>query len=94
MVFTGVTVLFRKPDTVGVNTTVMFSESFPEEVIPPDAKQTHNPHATGACWTKADDESVSRYGESLNTKRNINQQLNYFVNIQIFDITETQRFQK
>ena len=60
--YAGITVLLKKPGTGGVNTTIMFSEPFPVEVFPSDAKRASNPHATGACWTKADDEMVTRYG--------------------------------
>ncbi|XP_072033446.1 LOW QUALITY PROTEIN: uncharacterized protein [Amphiura filiformis] len=59
--FDGVTVLLTPPPPDGVNSTVLFNEPFDKEVFPSDAKQTTNPSATGACWTKADDESVSRY---------------------------------
>ena len=60
---TGVTVLLTPPQPTGVNTNVMFTAPFEEEVFPSDAMQTTNPHATGACWTKADDELVTRYGK-------------------------------
>ena len=53
--------LLKEPPVDGVNTTVMFSEPFEEEVFPADATKTNNPHATGACWTRADDETVSKY---------------------------------
>ncbi len=54
--------LLTTPRPDGANTTAIFGEAFEYEVYPSDAMRTNNTHATGTCWTKADDNSITTYG--------------------------------
>ncbi len=54
--------LLTAPRPKGAKTTAIFGETFEHEVYPSDTMRTNQTHATGTCWTKADDDSVTTYG--------------------------------
>ncbi|XP_072049468.1 uncharacterized protein [Amphiura filiformis] len=67
----GVTVLLKQPKVEDIGTAFNFSEPLSDNVYPTDAKKTSSANSAGISWTKAEDDSVSRYDYCVGSSEDI-----------------------
>ena len=63
-IFLGVVVKLIPPEVDSVNTTIPGTVHFNEDVYPKDSLEQNDPTTIGFSFTKSDDPSVNRYGNS------------------------------
>ena len=64
--FLGVVVKLIPPEVDSVNTTIPGTVHFNEDVFPKDSLEQNDPTTIGFSFTKSDDPSINRYGNSFN----------------------------